>query len=108
MVCDTHRVLTVTYSGTTIDLIATDTNNIGSLERFNLVVRKPISSLVTGDPVPVTITINGTSGVLIKNAFGLPLMSNVVPLGLTRGRYVVDNSGDTPDMYVILETPCYA
>lgn len=109
MICnnDTHRVLTVTYSGTEIILTATDTTNIGNLERFNLACYKPISSLVTGSPVPVFITVNGTN-IPIKNAFGLPLLSNVVPLGKTCGRYVVDTSGTTPETYVILKTPCYA
>lgn len=105
---NTHRVLTVTYTGTAIQLTATDTTNIGNLERFNLDVRKPISSIVTGAPVPVAIEINGVANVPIKNSFGLPLMSNWVPYGKTCGRYVVDSSGDTPEMYVILKTPCYA
>lgn len=105
---DTHRVLTVGYTGTAIQLTATNTMDIGSLERFNLVVCKPVSSLVTGEPVPVTITVNGVTDIPVKNAFGLPLMSNVVPYGKTCGRYVVDNSGTTPETYVILKTPCYA
>ncbi|MBQ6908106.1 MAG: hypothetical protein IJQ28_06985 [Clostridia bacterium] len=105
---DTHRVLTVAYTGTAIQLTVTDSMNIGNLERFNLVVCKPVSSLVTGAPVPVTITVNGTTNIPVKNAFGLPLMSDVVPYGKTCGRYVVDDSGDTPETYVILKTPCYA
>lgn len=104
---DTHRVLTVTYSGTEVVLTATDTTNIGDLERFNLICCKPISSLVTGNPVPVFVAVNGNN-VPVKNAFGLPLLSNVVPYGKTCGRYVIDSSGDTPETYIILKTPCYA
>ena len=106
---NTHRVLTVTYSGTEIQLTVTDSANIGDLERFNLAVYKPISSLVAGDPVPVTVTINGVAGIPVKNAFGLPLMSNVVPCRKTCGRFV--QNGDTTtaaESYVILKTPCYA
>ena len=33
--------------------------NIGDLERFNLVVYRAISTAVTGDPLPITTTING-------------------------------------------------
>lgn len=103
-----HRVTTVTNTGTTIELGFTDATNIGSLEPFNIIVRKAISELVTGDPIPVVGIINGVATVPLKNAYGLPLMSNVVPLGCTRGKYVVDTSGETPEPYVILKTPCYA
>lgn len=104
---DTHRVLTVTYSGTEVVLTATNTTNIGSLEKFNLICCKPVSSVVTGDPVPVFITVNGNN-VPLKNRFALPLMSNRVPYGLTCGRYVVDTVSSTPETYIILDTPRYA
>lgn len=114
MICEcrcnnTHRVVTVTYSGTEIQLTVTDSTNIGDKERFNLAVYKPISALVTGNPVPVTATINGVAGIPLKNAFGEPLLSNVVPWGKTCGRFV--QGGDTTTAaasYVILKTPCYA
>lgn len=106
---NTHRVVTVANSGTAIELTVTDSTNIGDLERFTLAVYKPVSALVTGDPLPVTVTINGVAGIPVKNAFGLPLLSNVVPWGKTCGRFVQD--GDTTTAaasYVILKTPCYA
>ena len=103
-----HRVVTVTYTGTTIELTLTDSNNIGNEERFNIICCKPVSVLVPGDPVPVVAVINGVANVPLKNSLGLPLMSNVVPKGRTSGVYVVDESGTTPEPYVILETPCYA
>jgi hypothetical protein len=105
----THRVATVINTGTAIQLNVTDSTNIGDKERFNLAVYKTISALVTGDPLPVTITINGVADVPVKNAFGEPLLSNVVPWGKTYGRFVM--GGDTTtaaDSYVILRTPCYA
>lgn len=102
-----HRVVTVTVSDTNVVLTVTDPDNIGSLERFNLICKKPISSLVTGAPLPVQININGVVS-NVKNSFGLPLMSNVVPWGLTCGRYVVEGTGETATSYVILKTPCYA
>ena len=102
-----HRVVTVTVSDTNVVLTVTNPDNIGSLERFNLICRKPISSLVTGSPLPVQININGVVAD-VKNAFGLPLMSNVVPYGLTCGRYVVEGTGETATSYVILKTPYYA
>ena len=107
--CRNHKVETVVNSGTAIQLTLTDSTDIGDLERFNIVVKKTISDTVTGDAIPVTATINAVEGVPIKNAFGQPLMSNVVPYGRTCGRFV--RGGDTTtvaDSYVILKTPCYA
>lgn len=106
---NTHRVVTVTNSGTAIELTVTDSTNIGDMERFNLDVRKPISALVTGDPIPVTATINGVAEIPIKNRFAEPLLSNVVPWKVTCGTFVM--GGDTTtaaDSYVILVTPRYA
>ena len=71
--------------------------------------QREILTAVTGDPLPITTTINGVAGVPIKNALGQPLLSNVVPYGKTYGRFVM--GGDTTtaaDSYVILKTPCYA
>ena len=102
-----HRVVTVTNNTTSIDLTVTNSTNIGSMERFNLICYKPISALVTGSPIPVTISVNGVTA-NVKNAYGLPLMSNVVPLGKTCGTYVLDDSGEAPVSYVILKTPKYA
>ena len=105
---DTHRALTVTYTGTTIELTFTNSTDIGTKEPFNIVVCKPVSSLVTGAPVPVVTTVNGVAGIPLRDRFGLPLMSNKVPKGKTCGTYVVNESGTTPDTYIILKTPCYA
>ena len=105
---NTHRVLTVTFNGTNVALTFTDSTDIGSKEPFNIAVYQPVSSLVTGAPVPVVANINGVATVPLRDAYGLPLMSNKVPRGKTCGTYVVDDSGETPDIYVILKTPCYA
>lgn len=105
----THRVATVINTGTAIQLNVTDSTNIGDKERFNLAVYKTVSALVTGDPLPVTITINGVADVPVKNAFGEPLLSNAVPWGRTFGRFVMGGATTTAaDSYVILKTPCYA
>ena len=99
-----HRVVTVEYTGTAINLTATNSTDIASLEDFNLICCKPVSSLVTGAPVPVSIEINGVVGVPLRDDLGLPIMSNAVPKGKTCGTYVVN--GD--DVYVMLRTPHYA
>lgn len=104
-----HRVVTVTFTGTAIELTLMDSTNIGDMERFNIICRKPVSALVTGAPVPVVANINGVAGIPLKNAYGLPLMSNVVPLGKTLGKFIQNGDTTTADTsYVILKTPCYA
>ena len=104
---DFHRVTAVNVTATNVVLTLTNPNNIGSKEAFNLICCKPVSSLITGEPLPVQATINGVA-VDLKNSIGLPLMSNVVPWGCTKGTYVVDTSGTADETYVILKTPCYA
>ena len=104
-----HRVETVVNTGTAIELTLTDSTDIGDLERFNLVVCKGISSVVTGDALPVTASINGIAGVPLKNSLAQPLMSDVVPFGKTCGTFVRGGDATTvADSYVILKTPCYA
>ena len=106
--CNFHRVVTAAFNGTNVTLTLTDSTDIGNKEPFNIAVYKPISVLVTGAPVPVVANINGVATVPLRDAYGLPLMSNKVPRGKTFGTYIVDDSGETPDIYVILKTPCYA
>ena len=104
-----HKVETVTNTGTALDLDLTDKANIGNLERFNLVVCRAISTAVTGDPLPITTTINGVAAIPVKNSLGQPLLSDVVPYGKTYGRFVMGGATTTAaDSYVILKTPCYA
>ena len=107
--CKNHKVETVVNAGTSIQLTLTNSTDIGDLERFNLVVCRAISDVVTGDPIPVTATINGIAAIPLKNAFGQPLMSNVIPYGRTCGSFVMGGDTTTADAsYVILKTPCYA
>ncbi len=101
---DYHRVTNVSVTDTNVVLTVTNPNNIGNLENFNLVCCKPISSLVTAEPLPVQIVLNGETATDVKNSYGLPLMSNVVPWGCTKGKYITDGT----ETYVILKTPCYA
>ena len=106
--CNFHRAVNVTYSGTNVAIEFTNSTDIGSKEPFNIVVCKPVSSLVTGAPVPVVTNINGVANIPLRDRYGLPLMSNKVPRGKTCGTYIVNDTGETSDVYVILKTPCYA
>lgn len=95
-----HKIETVTATTTNVVLTVSNDTNISSLEPFNLIAGcQPISTAVTGAPLPVQVTVNGTA-VALLNRFALPVLSNRVPQR-SKGTYVVPTTG-TP--YVILHT----
>lgn len=99
--------LTPTPSETPTSLVMTVTNdgNISSLDPFYLVLAKNPYAVISGDPVPYQITINGTA-VALLNKYALPIYSNRLSMRRPRpyvGSYVVPEEGDP---YVILwDTP---
>lgn len=97
-----HKVQTVTATATNVVLTVTNPTNISSLDVFNFSTGcKSISDVVTGTPLPVQITVNGTA-VALLNKLAQPILSNRVPCR-SRGAYVVPTTGDP---YVILfDTP---
>lgn len=99
-----HRTTNVSTTATNVVLTVTDPTNISSLQDFNLVVCNNISQVVTGDPLPVQITVNGVA-VALQNRYGLPILSNRLSKRKPYyGTYVVPTTGDP---YVILfNTPC--
>lgn len=98
--------LTADPTDTPTSLVMTITNsgNISSLENFVLVLARNPYEVITGDPVPYQVTVNGEN-VSLLNKYSLPIYSN----RLNRrkryiGSYVVPEDGDP---YVILwNTPC--
>lgn len=98
-----HKVTNLTSVGTDTQtgvlMTITNDTNIASLDYFELVLCVNPSSVVTGAPVPYTVTVNGTA-VAVNNKYGLPIYTNRLH---TRkryyGSYVVPETG-TP--YVIL------
>ena len=98
-----HCLETATSNGTNVILTVSNSNNISSLDCFNFSTGcKCVSDVVTGAPLPVQITVNGTA-VSLLNKYSLPILSNRVPRR-SRGAYVVPTTGDP---YVILfDTPC--
>lgn len=95
-----HKIETVTATTTNVVLTVSNSTNISSLEPFNLIAGcQPISTSVTGAPLPVQVTVNGTA-VALLNKFSLPVLSNRVPKR-AKGTYVVPTTGDP---YVILHT----
>lgn len=97
-----HKLETAISNGTNVILTVTNSNNISSLECFNFsACSKSVSDVVTGTPIPVLITVNGTN-VALLNKYSLSIQSNRVPLR-SRGAYVAPD-GASP--YVILfDTP---
>lgn len=103
--------LTPTPSETPTSLVMTVTNsgNISSLEYFELVMTRNPYSVITGDPVPFEVTVNGTN-VPLYNKYSLPIYSNRLNMRKRYyGSYVAPEGGDA---YVILwntpNNPAYA
>lgn len=95
-----HRVVTVTDDTTAVTLTTTNSTNIGDLEPYALIMRKNI--ITTAGVVPVQINVNGVN-VPLKNKYGLQIQSNHVPLGVSYGAFVIDETDPTtPEPYVIL------
>lgn len=101
--CKKICVETVTTTDTNVVLTVSNSTNISSLDCLNFGVpcNKNVSDVVTGEPLPVQIIINGTA-VSLLNKYSLPILSNRVPRR-SRGAYVAEGTA-TP--YVILfDTP---
>ena len=99
-----HRVENVTATAANVILTVSESTNISPFERFDFYFPQceGIGNIVTGEPLPVLISVNGANiTVLDKN--GLPLDSDKVPRR-SQGRYIVPDAG-TP--YVILYNTPY-
>lgn len=103
--------LTPTPTETPTSLVMTITNagNISNLQPFELVLARNPYSVITGDPVPFQVTVNGTN-VSLLNKYSLPIYSNRLAMRKKYyGAYVVPDEGDP---YVILwntpNNPAYA
>ena len=97
-----HVLETVTVTETNVILDVTNSNNISSLDNFELSIPccKSVSDY-SGEPLPVQIVVNGVA-VNLYNKYSLPILSNRVPRR-SKGAYVVSSGVG----YVILfTTPC--
>lgn len=108
-----HVVTTLTpdpaETPTALILSVTNDGNISSLDPFYLVLARNPYGVISGDPVPLQVTINGTN-VNLLNKYSLPIYSNRLSMRrLYVGSYVVPDEGDP---YVILwntpNNPAYA
>ena len=88
-----HRVENITATATNVVLTVSDSTNISSYDKFDFHIPafKSIRSVLTGEPLPVLINVNGANiSVLDKNSE--PLLSDKVPRR-SQGRYIVPATG---------------
>lgn len=105
MVCwyntNNHKTTALTATGL---MTVTNPNNIANLDNFNLCLTINPNTVITGEPVDYTITINGTA-VALKNRFGLPISTDRLKMRrLYEGCYIVPTVGDP--YVILLDTPC--
>jgi hypothetical protein len=101
-----HKVTTLTAGTNSVEMTITNPNNISSLDDFELVLCTNPNNVVTGDPLPYTVTINGTAGVALRNKYNLPIYTNRLK---TRKRYYGSYVNDGTTSWVILwNTPTCA
>ena len=95
-----HKVTALTASDTAVEMTVTNSTNISNLDYFELVLCVCPSSVVTGEPLPYTININGTA-VPLLNKYSLPINTNRLH---TRKRYygAYVEGATAADTYVIL------
>lgn len=97
-----HKVTSLTVGADAVNMTVTNSTNISSLDDFDLLLCVNPDLIVTGAPLPYTITINGTAVPLV-NKYKLPIYTNRLQTRVPYcGAYVEEASG----VYVILfDTP---
>ena len=78
-----HKVTALTVDGDTVNMTVTNDTNVSSLDFFELVLCVNPNTVVTGDPLAYTVTINGEA-VPLLNKYSLPINTNRL---CTRKRY---------------------
>lgn len=104
-----HKTLTLTQTATNLVATVSNGTNISSLDYFELVLCQNPSSVITGEPLPYQVNVNGAN-VSLLNKYALPIYSDRLRVRKRYyGYYVVPATG-TP--YVILwntpDCPAYA
>lgn len=98
--CNLHRATNLTTAGL---LTVTNPNNIANFDDFNLVLCLCPNNIITGAPVPYTVTVNGTA-VPIRDIWGYPIKTDrLCPRKCYRGKFIT-GTGITP--HVTLTNVC--
>jgi hypothetical protein len=95
-----HKVTALTASDTAVEMTITNPTNISNLDYFELVLCVNPNTVVTGEPLPFTINVNGTA-VPLLNKYALPINTNrLMPRKRYCGAFV--EGATAADSYVIL------
>jgi hypothetical protein len=87
-----HITTGITSDGTNVNLTVSHATNIASFTPFDLVLTKCPSSVVTGSPLPYTITINGEN-VSVFDRYVYPINSDELCMRKRYyGAYVVNGT----------------
>lgn len=106
--CNFHKTTAIAVANNTLNLTVTNSTNISSLDCFELVLCQNPDSVVTGSPIPVTLTINGSTAQLY-NKYHLPVYSNrLCPRKLYKGWYVNDGTNAWVELKNTPDCPVYA
>jgi len=93
-----HKVTALTVDTDSVNMTVTNNTNVSSLDFFELVLCVNPNNVVTGEPLPYTLTINGEA-VPLYNKYSLPINSNRL---CTRKRYYGSYVTVEGGSYVIL------
>lgn len=101
MICNIlHRGTSLTTDGV---LTVTNPNNISNFDNFNLVICLNPNNIITAEPVPYQITINGTA-VPVLDIWGYPIKTDrLCPRKVYRGKYI---SGTGITTHITLANVC--
>lgn len=99
-----HRVTALTQGSASVEMTVTNNTNVSSLDYFELFLTVNPNSVVTGAPLPYTITINGTAAIPVLNKYALPIYSNRLKMRKRYyGRFVTSGSNS---WVILVNTPC--
>lgn len=95
-----HKATALTADADSVEMTITNPTNISDLDPFELVLCVNPDTVITGEPLPYTINVNGTA-VPLLNKYSLPINTNrLLPRKPYYGAFV---EGETAaDSYVIL------
>ena len=98
-----HKVTALNVVDDNVNMTVTNPNNISDLDLFTLILCVNPDTVVVGEPVPYTITVNGAE-ISLVNKYSLPIYTSRLK---TRkpytGRYVVPGTG--APYVILLDTP---
>lgn len=98
-----HKVTSLTASETAVNMTVTNNTNISDLECMEIVLCVCPNTVVTGAPLPYTMTINGVE-VPVYNRYSLPLRTNRMQTRkVYHGAYV--STGADSGYVILFDTP---